>query len=289
MSKYNKLEMPELKLDLKDDHIRSLSKRIVFLDIETSLIDAQVFRTGNQYIQANQLKNTTKILTVAGGSLYDLETQGEAGVWSCSNHRSSTFKRDPLDDTEILATVWDILDKAEVVVAHNAMFDKGWLLGRFLELGWKLPSRFFLYCTYQNLRPFNMTSKKLDELSRNLIGTRKISTDMELWRRCSRGDRSAFIEMESYNIGDIYHTMYKVWKRTAVYNPIKAIDFTNYKSDMITCRVDGKHLDEDGEYFNRSNGLAYNRYINPRLNIQYRDRYNTQSKRAGQGYVIPIV
>jgi hypothetical protein len=284
-----KLKMPELKLDLKDPYIKSLSKKVVFLDIETSLVDAKVFRTGNQYIKADQLTSQTRILTIAGGSLYDMETKGEEGVWSCSNHRSSTFKKDPLDDTEILATVWDILDKAEVVVAHNAEFDKGWLLGRFLELGWRLPSRFFLFCTYRNLTPFNLTSKKLDELSQTLIGSKKISTDIDLWMRCSEGDKEAFKEMEAYNVGDIYNTMYRVWARTAYYNPVKAIDFSNPKSDLITCRVDGSPVDEIGTHYNRSNGLRYNLYLNPRSGIQYIDRYNTNSKKSGFGLVRPHV
>jgi len=289
VSKFKDLKMPELKLDMEDPHIRKLSKKVHYIDIETSLVEAGVFRTGTQYIQANQLSNTTKILTVAGGSLFDLITKGEEGVWSLSNHRSSTFKKDPLDDSEVLATVWDILDSAEVVIAHNAAFDKGWLMGRFLELGWKLPSRFFLFCTYQNLRPFNMTSKKLDEISRNLIGTKKISTDMELWRRCSRGEKKAFEEMAAYNVGDIYNTMHKVYMRTAQYNPMKAIDFTNYGTEVITCRVDGQYLEEDGTYFNRANGLEYIRYKNPRNGIVYRDRYNITSKKAGTGFVIPYV
>lgn len=284
-----KLKMPELKFDFKDKHIKRLAKKVMFIDIETSLVDAKVFRTGNQYIQASQLTSQTRILTMAGGSLYDLATKGEQGVWSCSNHRSSTFKKNPLDDTEILATVWDILDKAEVIVAHNASFDKGWLFGRFLELGWKLPSRFFLFCTYRNLTPFNLTSKKLDELSQTLIGTKKISTDMNLWMRCSEGDKSAFVEMENYNIGDIYNTMYKVFIRTAYYNPIKAIDFTNPDTDTANCRVDGSVLKWKGLHYNRANGLEYDTYINNRTGTMYIDRYNTRSKKSNQGYVRPHV
>jgi len=284
-----KLEMPKLKFDLSDPHIKRLTKKVVYIDIETSLVDAKVFRTGNQFIQASQLTSQTRILTMAGGTMYDLLTAGEEGMWSCSNHRSSTFKKNPLDDTEILATVWDILDKAEVVVAHNAAFDKGWLMGRFLELGWKLPSRFFLFCTYRNLTPFNLTSKKLDELSQTLIGTKKLPTDMNLWRRCSEGDKEAFKEMEIYNLQDVYNTLFKVHLRTGYYNPIKAIDFTNPNSVDITCKVDGGPLDEDGTYYNRANGLSYNQYINPRSGIQYVDRYNTNSKKSGLGLVRPHV
>jgi len=284
-----KLKMPELKFDFRDPHIKKVAKKVTFLDIETSLVDARVFRTGKQQVNANQLTSQTRILTVAGGSLYDLVTKGEEGMWSCSNHRSSTFKKDPLDDTEILATVWDVLDQSDVIVAHNAAFDRGWLMGRFLELGWKLPSRFFTFCTYRNLTPFNMTSKKLDELSQNLIGSKKLTTDMSLWMRCSEGEKKAFQEMEEYNIGDVYNTLFKVFMRTAYYNPIKAIDFSNPEIEEATCKVDGTKLKATGEYLNRRNGLRYKLYINPRSGIEYIDRYNTRSKKSGIGLVRPHV
>lgn len=283
------MQMPELNLNLKVPYIRELSKRVLFIDIETSLVNALVFRTGNQYVGANQLTSSTKVLTVAGGFLYDLYRKGEKGIWSYSNHRSSTFNQDPLDDTEVLASVWDLLDQAEVAVAHNAQFDQGWLFGRFLELGWTLPSKFFLFCTYQNLRPFNLTSKKLNELSKSLINSKKIDTDFNLWARCQKGEEQAFQEMEEYNRGDVYETLFKVWKRTAYYNPHKAIDFANPNTDKILCKVDGGSLLDYPAKYNRKNGLKYYRYINPRSNTVYIDRYNTQSSKAGQGFIRPDV
>lgn len=279
--------MPELKLNLKDPYIKGLSKNVLFIDIETSLISAHVFRTGTQTINADQLQGQTRILTVAGGTLYDMMTYEREGLWSCSNHRSSTFKKDPLDDTEILADVWEDLDNAEIVVAHNASFDRGWLFGRFLELGWQLPSKFFLFCTYRNLTPFNLTSKKLDQLSQTLIGSRKLETSMRLWQRCSAGDVSAFREMEEYNRGDVYDTLFKVWMRTAYYNPHKAIDFSNPGTITPQCRVDGSELEEAGTYHNKKNGLSYHLYLNPRAGILYRDRYNINSKKSEQGFIVP--
>lgn len=287
--KKNRLQMPELKFNLKDPFIKELSRRVLFIDIETSLIDARIFRTGQQQVNANQSTSQTRVLTVAGGSLYDMLTLKEQGMWSCSNHRSSTFKKNPLDDTEVLATVWDELDAAEVVVAHNASFDKGWLFGRFLELGWKLPSRFYLFCTYRNLTPFSMTSKKLNELSKTLIGKKKIDTTIDLWMRCSAGEKAAFQEMEEYNLGDVYNTLFKVFMRTAYYNPLKAVDFTNPKSSVSNCRVDGSKLVACGLHLNRQNGLYYKLYKNPKAGIQYIDRYNTKSKKSGIGLVRPHV
>lgn len=281
--------MSPLQLDLESTYIRNLSKKVLFIDIETSLVNARVFRTGTQIINANQLTSRTKILTVAGGWLYDLLKGDESGMWSCSNHRSSTFKKDPLNDTEVLTDVWHELDRAEVVVAHNASFDQGWLFGRFLELGWQLPSKFFLFCTYRNLTPFNLTSKKLDELSKSLIGSKKLPTDFSLWSRCSDGDKTAFEQMEEYNRGDVYNTLFKVWQRTAYYNPHKAIDFSDPNSNNVLCKVDGGILLEYPTKYNRKNGLKYYRYINPRSNTVYIDRYNTNSSKAGKGFIRPEV
>ena len=59
------LKMPKLTFNTKSEHVRSVMKKCTFLDIETSLNTAYVFRTGKQQINASQLTTTTKILTVA--------------------------------------------------------------------------------------------------------------------------------------------------------------------------------------------------------------------------------
>jgi hypothetical protein len=280
------LGMPELTLDMDNPHIKSVSKKVSFIDIETSLLDAKVFRTGKQQVNANQLTSTTKILTVAGGSMYDLYKDGIKGVWSYGNHMYPNFEANPLDDTEVLRRVWYILDNADVIVAHNARFDTGWLNGRFLELGWVLPSRYSVICSFANLYRYNMTSKKLDELSRNLVGTKKVTTDFDLWMRCSAGDKSAFEEMMEYNRGDIYDTLFKVYMRTCMYYPQKCVDFTEHDNPIPQCRTDGSTLEKlEDVYENHTTGLQYQLYRNPKSNIIYRDRYNTNSKKSGIGLI----
>lgn len=283
----DELKMPKLKFNTQSAHVRKVMRSVEFIDIETSLNQAYVFRTGKQSVNANQLTTTTKILTVAGGSMYDLYTKGKKAVWGISNHHFKTpFKKDPHDDTKLLEKVWKILDKADVIVAHNGRFDEGWLRGRFLELGWKQPSRFSLVCTYQGLRKYNMTSKKLDELSQNLCGTKKISTDFNLWLRCAKGEVKAFEEMLKYNKGDIYDTMFKVYMRTCQYYPQKSVDMTDHSSEVPQCRVTGHVLEPlDEPYTKHTTGKQYNRYINPKNGIMYIDRYCTKSKMSGIGKI----
>lgn len=281
-----KIKIPDMDLDMSDEHIRRVTKKVQFIDIETSLVTARVFRTGLQNINADQMTGTTRILTVAGGSMFDLINKGEAGIWGHSNHHGKAFNDDPLDDTFVLRKVWNILDKADTIVAHNARFDRSWLMGRFLELGWKLPSKFSVVCTYQNLHAYNMTSKKLQELSKNLIGTEKIHTDMSLWMRCSDGDRAAFDEMLRYNKGDIFDTLFKVYMRTCQYAPDFGVDLTNYGNTIPQCKVTGDALImEKKQYLNRMSNLRYFVYRNPNNGVQYVDRYNTKSKKANIGLI----
>jgi len=275
------------KFNLKRKFIVSKMQSVQFIDIETSLVDAKVYRPGQQFVPASQLTSYTTLLTVAGGTMYDLYTKGRKGVWAFSNHHDKKrFKADPLDDTFLLERLWDVLDKADVIVAHNGSFDKSWILGRFLQKGWELPSKFSLVCTYQGLKGYNFTSKKLDWLSGQLAGTAKISTTVDLWMRCSAGDKSAFEEMLNYNVGDIYDTLFQVYMSTCAYYPDYCVDMVDYARQEPMCKVDGSVLKRLGNaWTNRKNGLVYDLYANPKLGIIYRDRYHRGSKKKGLGLV----
>lgn len=280
-------KMPDLTFNVELPSVAKIMKEVQFIDIETSLIPALVFRTGKQSVNANQLLGTTKILTAAGGSMYDLYTKKKKGMWSYGNHhRKGAFKKDPMDDTYVLRKVWKILDEAKVVVAHHGRFDEGWLRGRFLELGWQQPSRFSLVCTYRGLNRYNMTSKKLDFLSNSLCDTAKIPTNIDLWIDCWKGDVKAFRKMERYNRGDIYVTLFKVYMRTCQYYPQYAVDMTDHTLEIPQCRVTGMFLDKLPElYTNHTTGLQYYLYKNQKNGIVYRDRYNIRSQKADQGLI----
>lgn len=277
----------KIKLDIERPFIKSKAQSVQFLDIETSLINARIYRPGQQFVGAHQTSSCTSLLSVAGGTMYDLLTKGRDGIWSFSNHHDETaFAKNPLDDTFVLSRLWDICDKADVLVAHNASFDESWILGRFLQRGWPLPSKFSLVCTYRGLSKYAFTSKKLDQLSRQLVGSKKIPTDFSLWDRCSDGELKAFQEMEEYNRGDIFPTLFNVYMRTAMYYPDYAVDFVDYSLEEPQCKVTGEPLEWlDAVYTNRSNGCKYQLYFNPVLGITYRDRYNLDSSKAFKGFI----
>lgn len=286
------LTMPEFKPNTGRKHVESVMKKTTFLDIETSLLELYSFRLGMQRPNIESLKegSQTKLLTAAWGTWWDLYHGGEKDVKSVSNHhRKAAFKRDPLDDTYVLRKLWKVLDDSDIIVAHNAAFDRGWIEGRFMDLGWKQPSKYYVYCTFRTLHGLNGVSKKLDYLSQKLIGTKKVEHEgLPLWVGCQNGDVESFKKMEEYNIGDIYNTLYKVFMRTALYvDRKKCIDLAG---DGIFCSLTGDPLVKmDEPYKNRNTGLLYNRYENEKYNFIYRDRYNIRSKKAESGFITPLI
>lgn len=286
------IEMPKFEPNVARPHVRKIMEETVFVDIETSLIRMYGFRLGMQRPNIDSLVDgdQTKLLTAAWGTWADLYDKGAEGVVSVGNHhRKQAFKKDPLDDTYVLRKLWNVLDKAKVIVAHNASFDAGWIEGRFMDLGWKRPSKYYVYCTYRTLHGLNGVSKKLDYLSQKLIGTEKVKHEgLPLWIGCSNGNLESFEKMEAYNIGDIYDTLYAVYMRTALYvNRNKCIDLAG---EGMFCSVTGDELVAlDEPYKNRTTGLLYHTYENVKYNLVYRDRYNIRSKKAACGYITPMI
>ncbi len=292
MARTKNIDMPVFTPNTERAYVKNIMKRTTFVDIETSLIRMYGFRLGMQRPNIESLvdEDQTKLLTAAWGNWWDLHNDGPEAVVAVGNHhRKGTFKADPLDDTYVLRCLWDVLDSSDIIVAHNAAFDAGWIEGRFMELGWKRPSKYYVYCTFRSLTGLNTTSKKLDYLSQRLIGTKKVAHEgLPLWIACAEGDPEAFEKMLTYNIGDIYDTLYKVFMRTAPYvDRHKCIDLAG---EGLFCSLTGDPLVElDEPYLNRNTGLLYHRYENPKYGFIYRDRYNIRSKKAGQGYIRPLI
>ena len=269
-----------INLDVSDPRIAAICKKVVFLDIETTLIEAYAFSQGITKLTYNSIKHKseTKLLTVAYASLYDLLTKGSAGVQLVN----STFEDGKVNDRNLVLAMWLVMDKFDVMVAHNSSFDYGKLMGRFVLQGLPYPSKISQVDTMAMVRKSSMLFKKLDYLSTMLFGARKDETDLQLWIDCQNGCPKALKRMGKYNIQDVFGTLFPLYMVAASYNPDKCIDFTDYTADHPTCRVDGSKLEDAGVWTNHSTGLVYDLYENTDLLIYYRNRYQTKSKKANQ-------
>jgi hypothetical protein len=115
------------------------------------------------------------------------------------------YKAGSYDDKKLVADLWNLLDEADVVIAHyGSGFDIPYCNGRFLFHGLVPPSPYKIVDTKKaasKLAKFN--SNKLDDLGAHLGLGQKIKTDFDLWKGCIAGDKNAWQRMLEYNRQDV--------------------------------------------------------------------------------------
>lgn len=110
------------------------------------------------------------------------------------------------DDSRIVKSMWELINEADVVIAHNGLkFDIKRLNTRFLIHGLNPPMPYQVIDTLIHCRrQFNITSNKLDYIGKFLGLGKKFDTGgFELWDACMNGDPAALEKMEVYNIQDV--------------------------------------------------------------------------------------
>lgn len=172
------------------------SAKVVFFDIETSLMEALVFSPWNNYkIPSHRIVKDWNILCFSANWLGESEV--ERVVMTEEELKNS-------DDRRVTKALWNILDKASVVVAHNGQrFDIPKANAKFLEHGFGLPSPYEVVDTFKlakkNLAP---TYLSLDYLSK-LTGSEGKLDSNGLWDRIAKGEYKALQEMAEYCDKDV--------------------------------------------------------------------------------------
>lgn len=111
-----------------------------------------------------------------------------------------------LDDKALTKAAWDLVNEADVILAHNAdRFDIRKLNAKFLEHKLPVPASYKTIDTLKIAKKyFYLTSNKLDYIAELLGLQRKMSTGgKELWRLCQLGDETAYKKMVKYCNQDI--------------------------------------------------------------------------------------
>lgn len=131
---------------------------------------------------------------------------GEDKVYVYGQSDFPLWKKDRFDDTEVVRKAWEAMNKAEIVVAHNAKkFDIKKANTRFLmdDLGPTRPYK--VVDTLQVARRyFSFPKNSLNELSKYFeIGGKSEKTHSDLWQKCINGDRGAWKSMKEYNVHDV--------------------------------------------------------------------------------------
>jgi len=109
------------------------------------------------------------------------------------------------DDKALVIDLWNLLDEADIVIAHNGnSFDVKVCNARFMFHGLNPPSPFKTVDTKKVVKEVaRFNSNKLDDLSQIFELGEKIQTTFDLWEGCINGDKKAWNDMISYNKHDI--------------------------------------------------------------------------------------
>jgi hypothetical protein len=110
------------------------------------------------------------------------------------------------DDRYVTGMLWDLMDDADIVVAHNAKkFDNRVAFARFLHHDIRPPSPFKTVDTLLAARLyFKFPSNSLNDLCHMLgLGEKPKTTHASLWHDCINGDTKAWRKMVKYNNQDV--------------------------------------------------------------------------------------
>ena len=109
------------------------------------------------------------------------------------------------DDLRIVASMWKMLNEADIVIGHNAnKFDVRKLNTRFLYHRFDPPSRYQVIDTWKAAKDrFGFSSNKMDWINRYLELNTKMDTDFDLWIACDKGEKVALKTMIEYNKYDV--------------------------------------------------------------------------------------
>lgn len=172
--------------------------KVLLFDIETSPLQAFIFQKSiwKANVGADQVISEWYMLTWSAKWLFSEEVFSE---------RLTGKEAKNEDDSRIVGSLWQLLDEADIVIAHNGDgFDIPNMNTRFVVLGFPPPSPYQTIDTMLVARKqFGFTHNSLNGLAKLFGLSPKMETDFELWKRCVSGDEDALKYMQKYNIGDV--------------------------------------------------------------------------------------
>ncbi len=125
------------------------------------------------------------------------------------------WKKNRFDDSELAKKLWEIMNQADIVVAHNAKkFDIKQINTASIRGDLGPPRPYKVLDTLQIARKhFKFSSNSLDELGKALkVGSKLEKGVPQLWKLCMNGDKKAWGFMKAYNIQDVV-LLEKIYKK----------------------------------------------------------------------------
>ncbi len=172
--------------------------RILFIDIETFAHLAWVWG----YFDQNVIAYKERGYMLCFG--YKWLGEKKTTVKSLRHYKG--YKGGDSTERQLLEDLWELLDEADIVIAHNGRaFDVRMINYRFIKHRMLSPSYYRVIDTKLEAKKVaRFPSNKLDELGDDMeIGRKLPHQGFSLWLGCDAGDDKSWSIMERYNKQDI--------------------------------------------------------------------------------------
>lgn len=252
--------------------------KILLLDLETSHIESYVksFSLWEVNIKPQEIIKDWMILCFSAKWLYSPDVMS----FSCTQNEIREW-----DDEKIVKQLWELMDSADVVIAHNANFDIKKSMTRFAYHQMQPPSQFKTVCTLKMARSFlSVTSNKLDYLGEYFGLGRKIENETGLWDKVENWKhpehKTAMRNMREYCNQDVFllESVYLRLRPFAKNNPNLSLYGPSEDNYTCPCCANQGTLEWNEEK------LFENRYPTGRCNVCHapvigRENKQTKEKR----------
>lgn len=206
--------------------------KVLFLDIETTPIEAYTWGIWQQNVAISQIIAPTRMLCWAA------KWEGEDYVYFASE---KDWTREVM-----VQEIYDLVCQADAVCHYNGtQFDMKHLNREFLELGLPPPEN------YKNIdllrvvkQSFKFPSNKLEYVALTLgIGSKLENPGMKMWIDALAGDAAAWQLMEEYNVQDVLllERLYEKLQGWIKGHPNRAL-WVEDQSNPICPNCGGTHL-----------------------------------------------
>jgi hypothetical protein len=224
----------------RDVAFRKLPKVLIF-DLEISPTLAYVWGLWDQNIAPVQVVSDWTMLSWSAKWLFS------------DNTISDVISPDEVvleNDYRITKSLWELINKADIIIAHNARkFDVKKMNTKFLLHKLPPPSPYQVIDTLDVAkRQFGFLSNKLDSLAEYLGLAPKLATTFILWKKCMMGDLESLNYMRKYNEYDVelLEEVYLKLRHWIKSHP--NIGLYVESDTMICASCGGDHLTSVGHY-----------------------------------------
>lgn len=259
---------------------------VKIIDVETAPEIVYNFRRFKAFISPGQVISRGYLLSYSSADLVTGEVEGK----NLTDY--PLFDIDHTDDWELCLDLWNLLDQADIIVAHNGIkFDRAYINQRFAYHGMQPPSHYVVVDTLKAAKKqFALPANSLEEMCL-YFQTENFKLDNEgfnLWKECREGQRDAFERMQTYNDGDVL-SLRDLYIKILAWIPQHPNMSAYYKDEKVRCsRCGSEHIEviEGKQYHTAVSSFNIIRCHD--CGGMSRDRANLRSKGKMKNTVIGI-